>query len=63
MSSPVTVMHAEQPIVSLIPTMSLPGFRQLPIVNDAKKVVGMITQAQLINALFQQTLTDTRNRL
>lgn len=57
MSAPVTVMHAQQPIVSLIPCMSLQGFRQLPVVNDAQKVVGMITQAQLINALFQHQVT------
>jgi CBS domain-containing membrane protein len=51
MASPVTVLTENIYIVDLIPLMSIQGYRQIPIVNSEKKLVGMVHQADLIAAL------------
>ncbi|MEQ1484318.1 HPP family protein [Methyloglobulus sp.] len=51
MSSPVIVRAESTHIIDLIPLLSNEGFRQIPIVNNEKRLVGMVYQANLIAAL------------
>ncbi|MFZ2727837.1 MAG: HPP family protein [Methylococcaceae bacterium] len=56
MSRTVTVLADSCHIIELIPLMSQQGHRQIPIVNDEQRLVGIINQPQLIAALYQQQL-------
>jgi CBS domain-containing membrane protein len=51
MSSPVIVRAENTHIVDLIPLLSNEGCGQIPIVNNEKRLVGMVYQANLIAAL------------
>ncbi len=53
--SVVTIDESVQ-IVELIPLMSAQGYRQIPIVNSEKRLVGMVFQSNLIAALYNQQL-------
>jgi CBS domain-containing membrane protein len=54
MASPVTVLTENSHIGELIPLMSYKGHRQIPIVNDENRLVGMVYQANLIAALYNE---------
>lgn len=54
MASPVTVLPESAHIAELIPLMSNKGHRQIPIVNDENRLVGMVYQANLIAALYNE---------
>ena len=56
MASPVTVLTENTHIGELIPLMSNKGHRQIPIVNDENRLVGMVYQANLIAALYDERL-------
>lgn len=50
MSSPVTMLAESTHVIDLIPLLSNEGFRQIPIVNNEKRLVGIVYQANLIAA-------------
>lgn len=52
MSSPVTVLNENTHIADLIPLMSNQGYRQIPIVNNENRLVGMVYQVSLIGVLY-----------
>ena len=54
MTSSVTTIKASEHIVKLIPLMTLQGRRQIPVVNEDNRFVGMLNQADLIAALFNE---------
>jgi CBS domain-containing membrane protein len=54
MTSTVSVMPENTHIADLIPLMSTLGHRQIPIVNGENRLVGMVYQANLIAALYNQ---------
>jgi CBS domain-containing membrane protein len=56
MASPVTVLPENTHIAELIPLMSNMGHRQIPIVNSENRLVGMVHQANLIAALYDERL-------
>ena len=56
MTAPVTVLLETTHIVDLIPLMSHKGIRQVPIVNDENRLVGMVYQTHLIVALYDEQL-------
>jgi CBS domain-containing membrane protein len=60
MSSRVTTVPETTHIAELIALMSLQGHRQIPIVNQEQHLVGMVYQASLIAALYQQQLAIAR---
>lgn len=52
MSSPATVIEQQQHVTALVPLMSKhPGHRRIPVVNAEKRLVGIVSQADLIAAL------------
>ena len=52
----MTTLPETAHIVELIPLMSHYGHRQIPIVNAERRLVGMVYQANLIAALYNQQL-------
>lgn len=57
MSSPVKTAQLNQPIVELLPLISEFGLRHIPVVDDEGHLAGLLTQADLVNALYGQKLT------
>lgn len=58
MTSSVTVLPEDAHIADLISLMSTQGYRQIPIINNEKRLVGMIYQADLIAALYDEQLAS-----
>ena len=56
MTQPVITLHETTHIAELIPLMSLHGHRQIPIINEQHRLVGMVYQANLVAALYNQGL-------
>jgi CBS domain-containing membrane protein len=56
MSSVVTTVPESTHIAELVALMSTHGFRQIPVVNQESRLVGMVYQANLITILYQQQL-------
>lgn len=61
MSNSVTVLPATSHIVELVALMSTRGFRQIPIVNEESRLVGMVYQADLIAALYDEQLASAKD--
>ena len=53
MSAHVVTVRPEQPIVDTVPLFSDVGLHHLPVVNAEHEVVGMLTQSDLVAALFR----------
>lgn len=60
MTTSVAVLPETTHIVDLIPLMSTQGYRQIPIVNGENRLVGMVYQANLIAALYDQQLLTAK---
>lgn len=63
MTTSVSVLPENAHIVELISLMSTQGFRQIPIVNNENRLVGMVYQANLIAALYDEQLSAIVNQL
>ena len=51
MSSPVQTAQAEQHVMDLVPLFSHGGHHHIPIVDAQERLVGIITQTDLVRAL------------
>lgn len=61
MTTPVSVLPESTHIAELVPLMSNQSYRQIPIVNNENRLVGMVYQANLIAALYnEQSIKLTR---
>jgi len=49
-------------IAELIPLMSLKGIRQIPIIDSERRLAGMVYQANLIAALYNEQLAHNINK-
>ncbi|NOQ13751.1 MAG: CBS domain-containing protein [Methyloprofundus sp.] len=56
MTQSVVTLPETAHIVELIPLMSLQGHRQIPIINKEHRLVGIVYQANLVAALYNQGL-------
>ncbi|MGZ8291308.1 MAG: CBS domain-containing protein [Telluria sp.] len=56
MSRSVQVTTPEQTVADLVPLFPDGGFHHLPVVDGARRVLGMVTQSDIIAALFQNKL-------
>ncbi len=63
MTSSVSVLPENTHIADLIPLMSNQGYRQIPIVNNENRLVGMVYQANLIVALYNESHDYAKNQL
>jgi CBS domain-containing membrane protein len=62
MTRSVSVLPESTHIAALIPLMSNQGYRQIPIVNDENRLVGIVYQANLIAALYNESHDYTKNQ-
>jgi CBS domain-containing membrane protein len=56
MTAPVLTARPEQPIVDLVAAFSDGGRHHLPVVDEARRLVGMVTQSDMVAALFRAGL-------
>jgi len=63
MTTSVTVLPESAHIADLISLMSTQGYRQIPIVNSENRLVGMVYQANLIAALYDEQLSSVAGQL
>jgi CBS domain-containing membrane protein len=56
MTDKVRVASLNQPIVELLPLISEHGLRHIPVIDEERKLVGMLTQADMVNALYGHKL-------
>lgn len=58
MSRDVHVARPEQTVAELVPLFSDEGFHHLPVVDEHHGVVGMVTQTDIVAALFRDRLDE-----
>lgn len=58
MTAPVRTLAATTHIVELVPLLSDAGLHHVPIVNEERRLVGMVTHSDIIAALYRGKLTD-----
>jgi CBS domain-containing membrane protein len=58
MTKPVRTAAHDKHIVELVPLLSDQGLHHVPIVDDERRLVGMMTQSDLIAALYRGKLAD-----
>ena len=56
MAAPVYTALESMHIVELVPLLSERGLHHIPIVNAERRLVGMVTQSDLIAALYAGTV-------
>jgi CBS domain-containing membrane protein len=59
MSTPVITARAEQPIVALITLFSDGGRHHLPVIDARHRLVGMVTQSDMVAALYRLGIEGT----
>ncbi|MES2037113.1 MAG: HPP family protein [Pseudomonadota bacterium] len=59
MSHPVRTARHDMHIVELVPLLSDQGLHHIPIINDERRLIGMLTQSDLVAALYRGKLADT----
>ncbi len=59
MRTDVTTIDATTPVAELVPFMTTEGYKNLPVVDDAGRLVGMITRGELIAVLHRALLGST----
>ena len=62
MTSTVSILPESTHIADLIPLISNQGYRQIPIVNSENRLVGMVYQANLIAALYNESHGYAKNQ-
>ncbi|MES2536127.1 MAG: HPP family protein [Pseudomonadota bacterium] len=59
MTAPVKTASMEQSIASVVPLLSDAGIHHLPVVDGNQRLVGILTQSDLIAALYRVRLEET----
>ncbi len=59
MTANVTTLNENAHIVELIPLMSERGYRQIPIVDQQQRLLGIVFPANLVAALYHFAITQT----
>ena len=59
MTRQVRVASAERPVIDLVPLFSERGHHHVPIIDAERRLVGMITQSDLVKALYRAVQTGT----
>lgn len=60
MHTPVVTVPQDTPIAELVPLMAGAGLHHLPVVDDARRLVGIVTQTDLVAALYETSLAALR---
>lgn len=56
MASPVYTVQDSTPMVELVPLMADAGLHHFPVIDDDRRFVGIVTQSDLVAALYEQQL-------
>ncbi|MBV8623709.1 MAG: CBS domain-containing protein, partial [Herbaspirillum sp.] len=59
MSRPVITAQVDTPVLELVPRMA-EGLHQIPVVEADGKLAGMLTQSDMIAALYEKNLAAAR---
>ncbi len=59
MSSPVHTVAEQDPVVDLVPRLSDEGMHHLPVVDGERRLTGMVTQSDLVAALYRAQAAST----
>ncbi len=62
MSSPVQTAHADMHLVTLVPLLSGGGHSHIPVIDDERRLVGIVTQSDMVAALYQGRLAEPAAR-
>lgn len=62
MSSPATTVSTSTPMVELVPLMADAGRHHVPVVDDERRLAGMVTQSDLVAALYETSLAQRGQR-
>ena len=57
MTSTVRTVDPHLPVAKLIPVFAHYGHHHIPVVDHSRRLIGMITQSDLIGGLHRQTQT------
>ena len=60
MTREVRVISASRPVAELVPLFSEDGHHHIPIIDSDKRLVGIITQSDLVKALYRATMGAQR---
>ncbi len=55
------VAQAQQPIIELVTIMSDAGVHAMPVIDENRKLVGMITQSDMVAALYESNMQAAAN--
>ncbi|WP_054267104.1 HPP family protein [Massilia antarctica] len=58
MTARVATAHVHTPIVELVPLMANAGLHHIPVVDDDDRFAGIVTQSDLVAALYQGRLAE-----
>jgi CBS domain-containing membrane protein len=56
MNRDVRTAFQDQPVVELVPLMSDAGLHSIPVLDDDRRLVGMLTQSDMIATLYEKNL-------
>jgi len=62
MSSPARTATLETPIVELVPWMADTGLHHVPVVDADRRIAGMVSQTDLVGALYESSLAQLGRR-
>jgi CBS domain-containing membrane protein len=58
MSGQVSSAFVDTPIVELVPLMANSGLHHIPVLDAERRFAGIVTQSDVIGALFQSRLSE-----
>ena len=58
MTAPVTGAYVDTPIVELVPLMANSGLHHIPVLDREQRFAGIVTQSDVIAALYQSRLSE-----
>lgn len=61
MSADVKTVSRDLPIVQLVGLMTDGGVHQVPVIDDDRRLVGMVSRSDMIAALYESNLGQTRH--
>jgi CBS domain-containing membrane protein len=56
----VRTAYQDQPVVDLVPLMSDAGLHSIPVLDEDRRLVGMLTQSDMIATLYERNLQPQR---
>lgn len=62
MTAAVVTARADDPVEQLVPAFSDGGLHHMPVLDEERRVIGMVTQADMIAALFHASAHTIRPR-